>query len=274
MSSISEGIQSDAGTAGVIAPLRAVLLREFRAALLNRYVQVFSLLALGGGIALATVSEMPGTAPFFILQIALYFVSLFALLIGVSAARAEFDEWPILFAQPVPRWTCVIGKFIALCAVFSCLLALLVLPAFFTEASPLAVMELYGKTLGLAAVFGSLGLCTGFLAHDRVQGLIISVSAWLFLVLGMDLVALLTAQWEPLQKAPDVWVALLMINPLDAFRIEALFALEQIPVEAANKTPLAAWWLANANLWLQMIFAAWTAGLLFVAHWKLRRTEI
>lgn len=258
----------------MIAPLRAVLLREFRAALLNRYVQVFSVLALGGGIASVTVSEMPGAAPFFILQIALYFVSLFALLIGVSAARAEFDEWPILFAQPAPRWTCVIGKFIAFCTVFSGMLALLVLPAFFTEASPLAVLQLFGKTLGLAAVFGSLGLCTGFLTHDRVQGLIISVSAWLFLVLGIDLVALFTAQWEPLQKVPDVWVAMLMLNPLDAFRIQALFALEQIPVEAANKTPLAAWWLANADLWLQMIFAVWTAALLSIAIWKLRRTEI
>jgi hypothetical protein len=42
-----------------------------------------------------------------------------------------------------------------------------------------------------------------------------------------------------------------MVNPLDAFRIQALFAMEQIPAEAANKTPLAAWWISHANLWFR-----------------------
>src|SRR6188768_1725216 len=110
---------------GVFAPLRAVLLREVRAALLNRYVQVFSVLALGGGIAAVTLSEEKGAAAFFLLQIALYFVTLFALLVGVSSARAEAEEWPILFAQPAPRWTSVIGKFIALTTILSGVLALL-----------------------------------------------------------------------------------------------------------------------------------------------------
>jgi hypothetical protein len=42
-----------------------------------------------------------------------------------------------------------------------------------------------------------------------------------------------------------------MLNPLDSFRIEALFALEQIPAEAANKTPLASWWIAHAKSLVQ-----------------------
>ena len=62
------------------------------------------------------------------------------------------------------------------------------------------------------------------------------VSAWLFLLFGLDLVALLAARFEFIQTIPDLWVSLLMLNPLDAFRIQALFALEQIPAEAANKT--------------------------------------
>src|SRR5687768_2264601 len=118
-----------ASAPGAFAPLRAVLLREFRAALLNRYVQVFSVLALGGGIAAVTLSEEAGAAAFFLLQIALYFVTLFALLVGVSSARAEAEEWPILFAQPAPRWATVIGKFIALTAIFSGVLAFLFAPA-------------------------------------------------------------------------------------------------------------------------------------------------
>src|SRR3954467_5455372 len=104
--------------------LRALLLRELRGALVNRYFQVFSVLALGGGVAAVALSEAPEAAAYFILQIALYFVSLFAVLAGVSTARAENEEWPILFAQPVPRAACVIGKFVALWGIFSGVLAL------------------------------------------------------------------------------------------------------------------------------------------------------
>ena len=176
--------------------------------------------------------------------------------------------------QPAPRRACVIGKFAALCAIFSGLLALLFAPALFSEGSPAALAQLYLQTLALAAVFGSVGLCAGFLASDRVQGLIASVSAWLILLFGLDLVALLAAQWAPLQKVPDAWVALLMLNPLDAFRIQALFALEQIPAEAANKTPLAHWWLTHAGLWLAMLCAGWTGALLLMTHRHLDRAEI
>ena len=257
------------------APVRAVLVREFRAALLNRYVQVFSVLALGGGVASVTLNEETGAAAFFLLQIALYFVTLFALLVGVSSARAEAEEWPILFAQPAPRWASVAGKFTALTTIFSALLALLFLPALVAAGTSLGTLiQLFAQTLGLAAVFGSLGLCAGFLAGDRVQGLIVSVSLWLFLLFGLDLIALLAAQWSPLQKAPDAWVALLMLNPLDAFRIQALFALEQIPPEAANKTPLAAWWLAYPGAWFALLSTGWCAVLLRLTTRHLTRMEL
>jgi len=265
---------ANADEVSAFAPLRAVLLREFRAALLNRYVQVFCVLALGGGVAAVTLSEEKGAAAFFLLQIALYFVSLFALLAGVSSARAESEEWPILFAQPAPRGATVLGKFIALTTILAGVIALLFLPALITEGAAGALAQLYVQTLGLAAVFGSVGLCAGILAGDRVQGLIVSVSVWLFLLFGLDLVALLAAQWPALQKAPDAWVALLMCNPLDAFRIQALFALEQIPPESANKTPLAHWWLTHAGLWLAMISTAWTAALLLLTNRHLGRMEL
>jgi ABC-type transport system involved in multi-copper enzyme maturation permease subunit len=253
---------------------RAVLLREFRGALVNRYFQVFSALALGGGVSAVMLSEAPDAAAFLILQVALYFVSVFALLAGVSSARAEDEEWPILFAQPVPRAACVLGKFAALWAIFGVVLTLLFIPALFGQGSPARLAQLYVNTLGLAAVFGSLGLAAGVIGHDRVQALVLGVSAWLFLLVGVDLLALLLAQWAPVQKTPDFWVALLMANPLDAFRIQALFAMDQIPPEAANKTPLAAWWLTHASLWFAVVTAAWSAAMLLVASCRLSRAEV
>src|SRR4051812_8984512 len=171
-------------SAAALGPLHAMLWREFRAALLNRYVQIFSALALAGGVGAVMMSESPAAAGYFILQIALYFVPLFALLVGVSAARAESEEWPILFAQPAPRWTCVMGKFIALWTIIGGELVLLFAPALFNDASAGGITTLYLHTLGLAATFGSLGLCAGYLWADRLQGLIASVSAWLFLLFG------------------------------------------------------------------------------------------
>ena len=88
--------------------------------------------------------------------------------------------------------------------------------------------------------------------------MIVGVSAWLLLLFGLDLVALFAARWSAIQSLPDLWVALLMLNPLDSFRINALFALQQIPAEAANKTPLASWWIAHASVWFVLIAAAWS----------------
>jgi ABC-2 type transport system permease protein/Cu-processing system permease protein len=168
----------------------------------------------------------------------------------------------------------MLGKFIALWTIIGGELVLLFAPALLNEASAGSMTMLYLHTLGLAGTFGSLGLCAGYLSQDRVQGLIVSVSVWLFLLFGVDLLALLAAQWALLQKTPDAWVIALMVNPLDAFRIQALFALEQIPAEAANKTPLANWWLNHASLWLAAISTGWTGALLLVTSRRLERTEV
>lgn len=254
------------------APLRAVLRREIRGSFSSRYFQVFCGIALAGGIAAIAFADETSTASLFLLQIALYFVSLFALLLGVNSARAESEEWPLLFSQPVPRGAYVIGKFFALTIIFAAASSLLFLPAMFTS-QPAQVASLYLYATELTCVFVALGLATGFVARERVQGLIAGVAAWLFLLLGFDLVALFSAQFPLLQKTPDLWVATLMLNPLDAFRIQALFAMEQIPAEAANKTPLAAWWLSNPGVWFSGLSSVWVVVLLWGTSRRLARWE-
>ncbi len=248
----------------------AVISRELHAAILNRYLQVFCALALAGGIGAALLANSPGAAPMLLLQMALYFVSLFALLLGTSSARAESQEWPLLFAQPIARPLYLLGKFLALALMFAGLLALLFLPLLFVSPANAALFLLYGRTLTLAAMFLALGLAAGFLARDRVQGLVLAVSAWLFLLFGLDLVALLVARWSLLQAAPDIWSAFLMLNPLDSFRIDALFTMERIPAEAAGQTGLTSLWLAHSGLWFVLISFAWILGLL---GWTAKRLE-
>src|SRR5215471_13230117 len=144
--------------------LRALFAREFRAAFINRYFQVFCALGLVGGIAAAIFGEDGNAIAVFHVQIAIYFVSLFALLAGVSSAQAEREEWQILFAQPVGRAAYVVGKFVAYLTIFAGLLLLLFVPGAFAGAEHCFI--LYWRTLLLAAIFLALGLATGFVAHD------------------------------------------------------------------------------------------------------------
>src|SRR5262249_27027146 len=122
-------------------------------------------------------------------------------------------------------------------------------------------------------VFLAVGLAAGFVARDRAQALIIGVSTWLVLLCGMDLLALFAARWSNIQKFPDLWVSFLMLNPLDAFRIQALFALEQIPAEAANKTPLASWWIAHSGWWFAALSTFWAAVVISLTSLRLNRWE-
>ncbi len=254
-------------------PLHAILAREFRAAFINRYFQIFCALSLLGGFAAIVFSEDESAVGFFILQIALYFVSLFSLLAGVSSAQGEREEWPLLFAQPIARSAFVLGKFFALFSIFGGVLLFLFVPAAFTGSAAGMLAPLYLHTLLLAAVFIACGLVAGFFAHDRAQALLVGLSAWLLLSFGFDLVALFAARWPVMQKAPDLWVAALMFNPLDSFRIEALFALQQIPAEAANKTPLANWWIEHAGAWFAVIAIFWASALTMLAGYRLNRWE-
>ena len=253
--------------------VRALFGREFRAALINRYFQVFCAFGLMGGIAAAIFGEDANATAVFYVQIAIYFVSLFALLAGVGSAQAEREEWQLLFTQPLPRAAGVLGKFCALLSMFGGVLFLVFVPGLFVGSSMHALAQLYFETFLLAAIFLACGLAAGYLAHDRAQSLIVGVSVWLLLLFGLDLVALFAARWSTIQNVPDLWVALLMFNPLDSFRINALFALQQIPAEAANKTPLASWWIAHATTWFIAIAAVWSVVLVAIAVWRVKSWE-
>src|SRR4029077_6958367 len=132
----------------------------------SRYFQVFCAIALAGGIAAIAFADEKSAASLFLLQIALYFVSLFALLLGVNSARAESEEWPLLFSQPAPRSAFLLGKFLALALIFAAASVLLFLPALFTGRSA-SVVLLYLHTLELTCVFIAIGLTAGFAARER-----------------------------------------------------------------------------------------------------------
>lgn len=256
------------------APFRAVLFRETHAASINRYLQTFTLLALAGGLSSVWMSDNLETIAHFMLQTCLYSIPLFALLLGVSSARMESEEWPVLFSQPVRRSSIFVGKFLSGWAMFALILVVLFLPGIFVGAPLVTTAARWIESTGLTAVFLALGLCVGVCAADRVRALMAGLVAWLVLFFGFDLAVAGLANWPPVQRLPGFWVSLLMLNPLDAYRIQGLFSLEQIPAETAAKAPLAEFWINHARACFFVIAALWTAVLLAATVRRVNRMEV
>src|SRR5215207_3646787 len=85
--------------------------RELAANRVNRFLHVhLALAAAAGCLPLFTPDDTSGAAPLWVLHAVLYCLSLSSLLLGLSSAHAEADEFPLLFTQPVSRGAWLLGK--------------------------------------------------------------------------------------------------------------------------------------------------------------------
>lgn len=255
--------------------LRACFAREIRVSLLNRFLHVFSAATLLAGIVPLFAEQARGdAAPYFLLQTLLYLVPLFALLAGTGSAQSDQDEYPFLLTQPVRRGVLVLGKFFALVLLLAVALLLLVIPSALadTAIAPLAFLWLSGA--GVGAVFVALGLACGFAIHDRVKAHLVSSCVWLLFLAGFDLLAVAGAHLPFVQARPEMWAATLMLNPLDALRIGALFCIDKIPFDSAQATPLVQWWLNHIQLWFALLVATWTGFALIFSTRRLSRSSL
>ena len=98
-------------------------------------------------------------------------VAIKPLLAAVSSAQGERSEWQLMFAQPVPRITYALAKFIAYLSIFALVLLLLFVPAAIASARVQTIVLLYLQTWLLAATFLALGLAIG----PALGGLVIAV---------------------------------------------------------------------------------------------------
>ena len=255
--------------------VRAFFLREILAALLNRFVQVFSAVALLAGLApLFTDRAHSGeSAPYFLLQATLYLVPLFALLIGVGSAQNDLEERGFLFSQPAGRSASVIGKFLAVWLLLTVSQALMLLPSALGDSplGPLAVLWINGAAI--AGVFAAIGFAAGISTAERVKAHLGALSIWLLFLAGTDIAALIAANFPAIQNTPSLWVSTLMLNPLDCLRVQMLLAMERVPFDASQTTALARWWLGHLGPWCAVITAAWIFTGLAWSSWRASRWE-
>jgi|GEM_PF-476541 len=253
---------------------RVMFAREWQTALLNRFVHLLGIALLLAGLAPLAGDYAGAAAPFFLVQAVLYLVPLFALLIGVGSAQSDLEERAFLLSQPVSRNVMLLGRWAALWVLMSLGCALLIAPALVAGASPAALGFLGGSAAALSGVFLAVGIAFGLATPDRVRAHLAVLCAWFALLAGGDLLALGLAQMGYLRETPTLWLLLLMFNPLDAFRIGALFSLDSVPLEVTHIPPLGRWWLAHPGLHLALLCGGWMLVALGVCAWRLRRMEV
>ncbi|MEO5819715.1 MAG: hypothetical protein ABIT71_04365 [Vicinamibacteraceae bacterium] len=243
------------------AAVAAACQRELWANRVNRFLHVHVALAASAGLLpLFTPDDVRGAAPMWVLHAVLYCLSLSALLLGLSSAQGEADEFPLLFTQPVSRAAWLLGKAAGLSIVLVPGSCLLVLPAAVIGGATLELAGLAAAAAGITVALSAIGLAIGFWVRDPVRGLLTALGAWFVLLFGTDLLLLALSGAPWLQRRADLWVALLMINPLDALRLSVIFDVEHAAFAGPDGGGLVAWWLEHGWTWLAFIVALWTTA--------------
>ena len=241
--------------------VHAAFLREIAEHRLNRFLHVhLTLCAAVGSLPLFTPDAAERSAPAWVLQAVLYCLSLSSLLLGLSAAHGDGDEFPVLFTQPVSRSMWLAGKAAALLAMLVPASLLLVAPTALTSGMTASLGLVAAAAAGVCSVLALLGLAVGFWVRDHVRGLLTALACWFGLLFGLDLVLLASSGAPSVQAHASAWVLPLMLNPLSALRVTMLFSFEQTAPAGVGAGALAGWWLQHGLLWLGVMLAAWAAG--------------
>lgn len=245
----------------VMSVIRTSAGREMLSHRLNRFLYAHvALVGLAGLLPLFTPGEaLARGAAWWLLHAVLYAVSLSSLLLGLSSAHAESEEFSWLLGQPTGIAPWLAGKGLALGVLLGAASLLLTVPTALAGGSSRELLLAAAGAAGVSVVCGASGLAIGFWIRDSVRGLIAAVAAWLLLLFGTDLLLLAAAGAPIAQQHPDMWVAPLMANPLDAFRVTILFSVERAAFSGLDAGGLASWWIAHAPLWLAAVFGLWSA---------------
>lgn len=253
----------------------AALRREWLSHRLNRFLYAHLTLVLATGLLplLTSGDEFARGAGWWLLHAVLYAVSLSALLLGLSSAHAEADEFVWLLGQPAGLGPWFGGKALALVMVAGGSSLLLGVPSALCGGASAALMLATAGAAGVAMVCALTGLAMGFWIRDSVRGLIAAVAAWFILLFGVDFLLIAVAGAPLIQSHPDAWIVPLMLNPFDAYRVTVLFTVEKAAFSGLNAGRLVSWWSTHALFWLAMLTLLWS-GIASLAAWLGARRRI
>ena len=222
-----------------LSVLMTIARRELRESLRNRwlwlYAAGFAALALAlsrAGLAAAGYAGLGGfgrTAASLVNAL-LLFVPLMGLSVGANALAGDRERGTLLYllAQPVSRsevfWGKALGAALGLTAALALgfgLAGAVLAGGAPADAGTYVSLAVYSLLLGLANL--GLGFVLSSLTRKAAAATGAAILAWLVLVFLSDLgLAGLTLAWRP---APSALFALLLANPLQVFKLGAIYGL-------------------------------------------------
>lgn len=240
----------------------AIVRRDLMLGLRNRFMQVFALACVMGGAALLAAAPGREVLPLILIQVLLFFGSLFAFLIGWGSGQQARQQGAFLFAQPIGTGELVGGKLLGTGSWGIALLVLFMGPAVIYSGMLGTMLPLIGLTIGFLLVCILAGLGIGLLAAP-VTGLMAVLLAWAVSVAGWELGLLVLSEAPWIEPMPELFVTLLLVNPAGAFRLGAMIGLEPIPFDTEDLRT-AQWVFEHIVPVALSLFTIWTAGLFAV----------
>ena len=146
-------------------------------------------------------------AAWWLLHGVLYAVSLSSLLLGLSSAHAEAEEYVWIMGQPAGIGPWLTGKVAGLVLLTGGSTALICAPVMALDGGTRALAVVTVGAVGISAVCALVGFALGFWVRDGVRGLIAAVAGWFVMLFGVDLLLLALAGAPWVQANPDVWIA-------------------------------------------------------------------
>ena len=274
-------------------PLLLCARQEFVLALRSRWTQVFAAVFAALALAVAfsgyVLSGGHGAQDFArtaasLVQLVLLLVPLTALTGGVQSFLPEAGAAELLYAQPLPRRSILLGRILGLFAALLCAQA-----AGFGAAGAAVlwqagadglagfVMLAFGAAL-LTAVFLGIAalLAAGGDSRRRARTLAQALVVWFAAVLLFDVAALGAASLLPSGRASRLLIVSVLINPVDAVRTGALLGTQG--TAAFGGASLAFFRFTGGPLGAAALLAGslllWIVLPVVAAAWRLRRADL
>lgn len=221
--------------------MKALLVKELRGALRDRWLLGYAALLALLGLAVAMVGiesttgvslQMFGRTTATLTNLCLLLAPLVALTLGAGAIAGEADRGTLerLLAQPIERHELLFGKFLGLLLALTAATGLGFLPAgvVLAAAAGPGVLGRYLLFPALAGVLATtmlgLGLWISVTSRSATQAQSRAIAVWFLLVLLYDLLIVGTLVLGGLPAG--ALAVLLVLNPVDATRVLAVLALE------------------------------------------------
>jgi len=266
--------------------------KEIRDALRNRWIAATILLLTSIALSLYFLGSAPtgnvkvtslDVTVVSLANLSVYLLPLIALMLSFDALVGEFERGSmlLLLTYPIARWEVVAGKFVGHMTI------LLIAIVIGYGGTALAIASVTGSSAGnwqayvmmmasswmLGGVFLALGYVISSLVAERATAVGAAIGVWMVGVVLYDfgLMSVLLADEEQ-TISQNLFSALIVVNPTDAYRIFNLTGFESVS-QVAGMANIGVEFNLSPML-LLFVMGAWIVLPLMIAIFRFRQREL